>query len=321
MIVRPFSVALLLCLGGCADLPPWLALPGQPQGAVSYSDPGSYSFDWQLSGDKLVAPLQLFDNGNDTWLQFPVEQAVPAIFENGAQGQRPLLHERQGPYVVIRGVYPELVFRGGHLQATAHRFDAALSESMPVTSTVPPAGPGARAVNSIPVVDSKPAKALAVDVANARPVDLATPDADTLPESVSDLSKTIAPGSDQPENPGAASALQEAPSLPEASGTQQTTPFSVSAADRNLRQALSRWAGLSGWTFSAEHWVVDVDIPIAASASFESEFIPSVQALVAATELSDRPLQPCFYANRVLRVVAYTQPCDRTAGPDAGVSS
>lgn len=321
MIFRPLSAALLLCLGGCADLPPWLALPGQPQGSVSYSDPGSYSFDWQLSGDKLVAPLQLFDNGNDTWLQFPAEQSVPAIFENGVQGQRPLLHERQGPYVVIRGVYPELVFRGGHLQATARRLDAALPESTLLASPVPPAAPGVPAVNSIYTVNQKAAQALAVDAANTRPAGAAAPNADTLPENVPDTPKAIEQGAGQPKKPAAVSTSQETRSLPETSGTQQTTHFSVSAADRNLRQALSRWAGLSGWTFSAEHWVVDVDIPIAASASFETDFVPSVQALVAATELSDRPLQPCFYANRVLRVVAYTQPCDRTAGPDTGVSS
>jgi len=45
-----------------------------------------------------------------------------------------------------------------------------------------------------------------------------------------------------------------------------------------------------------------------------------VRALLAATELSERPVQPCFYANQVLRVVAYTQTCDRSAAP-AGAAS
>lgn len=89
--------------------------------------------------------------------------------------------------------------------------------------------------------------------------------------------------------------------------------YRVSPQDGNIRLALGRWAASSGWTFEAEHWAVDVDIPIAGSAAFELEFDEAVQQLLASTELSDRPLQPCFYANKVLRVVPYAQSCDRSA--------
>ncbi len=87
----------------------------------------------------------------------------------------------------------------------------------------------------------------------------------------------------------------------------------VSPDDKHLRAVLSRWAHTAGWTFEAEHWVVDADIPIVGSAHFESGFKLAVQDLVASTELADRPLQPCFYSNRVLRIVPYAQLCDRTA--------
>ncbi|NLZ09758.1 MAG: hypothetical protein GX086_00310 [Alcaligenaceae bacterium] len=72
-----------------------------------------------------------------------------------------------------------------------------------------------------------------------------------------------------------------------------------------------RWAGASGWDFGPEHWGVDVDIPIIGAATFELPFIEAVQALVSSTELAGHPLQPCFYSNRVLRVVPYAQPCNR----------
>lgn len=91
------------------------------------------------------------------------------------------------------------------------------------------------------------------------------------------------------------------------------TIYSVGPEDRNMRLALSRWADLAGWTFDAEHWSVDVDIPLAGSAQFQSGFKEAVQALMAATELADRPLQPCFYSNKVLRIVPYAQPCNRVA--------
>jgi hypothetical protein len=93
--------------------------------------------------------------------------------------------------------------------------------------------------------------------------------------------------------------------------------FAVSQTDLHLRQALTRWAGLSGWRFEPEHWAVDIDIPLSASARFSEDFVSSVQALLASTELSDRPLQPCFYSNQVLRIVPVAEPCDRTRGDGA----
>src|SRR5690606_4342037 len=91
--------------------------------------------------------------------------------------------------------------------------------------------------------------------------------------------------------------------------------YAVGADDETIRQALERWAARSGWTFNAEHWAVDVDIPLVASARFDVEFKSAVRALLGATEMGDRPLQPCFYSNRVLRVVAHAQSCDRRSSP------
>ena len=114
------------------------------------------------------------------------------------------------------------------------------------------------------------------------------------------------------ETPRAAQAAAAAPAEP-------TMParnvYSVTPDDGHLRQALSRWTGLSGWRFQTEHWAVDVDVPISAGAAFGDDFVEAVQQLVATTELSDRPLQPCFYSNQVLRVVAANEPCDRTTAP------
>jgi hypothetical protein len=65
--------------------------------------------------------------------------------------------------------------------------------------------------------------------------------------------------------------------------------------------------------------VIDVDIPLTAGATFTDDFIDSVRALVGATELSDRPLQPCFYSNRVLRIVPLSEHCDRTTEQGSSV--
>ncbi|MCC2595315.1 TcpQ domain-containing protein [Pusillimonas sp. MFBS29] len=240
-------------LPACAAVPEWFpAALFAPATNSPHGPLGQYSFDWQLSGDREVAPLQIFDDGRRTWLQFAPQQPVPAIFESSANGTRPLSYTREGPYIVLPGIWPELMFRGGNLQSLANR--------------------------------GKPKDALATSPATAVPVtDIAVPDvAMALPVEV------------PPES-----------------------LYDVSPHDQTLRATLARWAVKAGWTFQPEHWMPDVDIPIVGSASFAMPFKQAVQELVASTELADRPLQPCFYSNRVLRVVPFAQSCDRTAGPSS----
>lgn len=289
MFARYLTTVVIACLGGCASLPPWLPLPSGADSSSQPAEPAVFSFNWQLSGDKHVAPLQLFDDGQSTWLQFAEHQVIPAIFNSTQSGQTPVAYRKQDPYVVLAGVWPELIFRGGHLKAVARKVDADLPADDPLV---------------MPLAPDRASVPLPVDSANPQPTAAVAPSAQPLVPG-------LVPGTEpQPQTQP----------LPEP-GPQPANVFAVSAADQNLRKALQRWAALEGWTFSPEHWAVDVDIPIAASASFGSDFVGSVQSLVAATELSDHPLQPCFYANRVLRVVAYTLACDRTAGAVSQVAS
>lgn len=87
--------------------------------------------------------------------------------------------------------------------------------------------------------------------------------------------------------------------------------WEVTTKDRTMREALKKWAGTAGWTFQPEHWAVPVDIPLTAGASFRGDFKTAVRQLIASTELSETPLQPCFYSNRVVRVVPINEMCDR----------
>ena len=107
-----------------------------------------------------------------------------------------------------------------------------------------------------------------------------------------------------------------------ASGTSLTltSRFHTGPSDDTLRAVLSRWALAAGWTFQPQHWAVDVDIPLAGAAEFPADFKSAVRELLATTKLADRPLQPCFYTNQVLRVVSLTQSCDRSAQCPGGMS-
>ncbi|MCO8166172.1 TcpQ domain-containing protein [Pseudomonas sp. 21LCFQ02] len=93
-------------------------------------------------------------------------------------------------------------------------------------------------------------------------------------------------------------------------GARPPSNWTVTVADKNIRLTLRKWADKAGWTFGDEHWVSPVDIPISANATFNGDFKAAAQGLVGTTELSDTPLQPCFYTNNVIRVVGYNMTCD-----------
>lgn len=243
----------ILALTGCAN-----KLPVSPAGTLDFS--------WKLSGDKSVAPLQVFSDATHIWLQWQPNQTLPAIFGVTAQGEQLASYTRQGPYTKLEAHWTGLIFRGAHRQARARR------PSDPLVSTAYPS-------ELLPVVSQTASTVGAVAIA----------------ESVTQVSSV-----------SSAAVASNTPPVSQAF-------YAITNTDKNLRQALARWSGLSGWRFQVEHWAVDVDIPLTATANFSDDFVGSVRALIQATELSDRPLQPCFYANQVLRVVPMNEACDRTA--------
>jgi len=282
MVKIASTVICAVFLSACSTLPDWVIAP-QFASLGSAAELGNYSFDWDLSGERQVAPLQVFDNGKKIWLQFMPEQAVPAIFQNTPQGERPLRYKRDGDYLILNGIWPKLSFRGGSLVAYAER--RVIMNSASVQDTVLPTASDA--------------------ISAAIDLDSVTPKvADTSSQPLAELA--VSPSED--------ARRLTSPSFSSVRTTPLTSFYGVTMQDQNLRKALNRWARQARWTFGAEHWTVDVDIPISGEATFGDSFEDSVQELLAATELAERPLRPCFYSNRVLRVVAYSQSCDRSAG-------
>jgi len=271
-----FSFLLLSgCMGPAGR--PWPS--EQPSGTNIPS--GKLDFGWRLSGDRAVAPLQVFSDASRTWLQWLPGQILPIILGSSEQGEQVLTYLRQGPYTIIEGHWSVLLFRSARHQARARRADAALVAAATLQERAS-SFPSASRRQSVQT-SSRPNAALHSQGPPSADVSLPAT-ASRVPEAVPQVAQPF---------------------------------FSVSHTDLHLRQALTRWAGLSGWRFEPEHWAVDIDIPLSASAKFSEDFVSSVQALLASTELSDRPLQPCFYSNRVLRIVPVAEPCDRTRGDGA----
>lgn len=86
--------------------------------------------------------------------------------------------------------------------------------------------------------------------------------------------------------------------------------WKVGPNDKTIREALKGWSRAAGWTFEPEHWAVPVDIPITAGATFSGDFKTATRQLIGTTELGATPLQPCFYLNRVVRVVPINEVCN-----------
>ncbi len=278
-------IALSFILSGCAHQlsNDWV------HNFINKTDqPNTYNFDWKITGDDNVSPLQVFDNGKKTWLQYSAEQQIPAIFAKNSAGSILLRPKKDGNFLVLDRVPEKIVLRGGIYKAEI------INQAKKTKDTL------------INKVHSNQALTSSVNISQ-NPILIKPP----INHSVEKTIKVKKTNNKLKNNSLKNTKLIAKPVI------IKTKQYSVSPADGNIRKALKRWVKSTSWTFSDEHWAADVDIPLAGSASFGSDFRLAVTYLLAATELGDRPLQACFYANKVLRVIPLAQRCDRTVTQEA----
>jgi hypothetical protein len=255
-----------------------------PDGLLA--DPGArvFNFDWRLSGDPKVGPMQVFDNGTRIWLHFAPDQILPAVFGR-RDGQEVLLSLRpSGQFQLVDGLWAELVFRAGRAQAQASlRRKSSQSEGSALS------GAEESDVLAQPLLVGDPLKPSSVGAVQ-----------------VLELEPGPAPAQLVQRVAFQASSDVWAVNLP----NPDSTVFELRLKDRTLRQALMRWAKQAKWVFAPEHWTLEVDFPVKAAASFKGNFESAVVQLLTAAQLNAHSLQACFYSNQVLRVLASPQPCD-----------
>lgn len=122
----------------------------------------------------------------------------------------------------------------------------------------------------------------------------------------------VAEPATQPMNLGASvDVIQQ--HLKAAAQPQAVTPqnWVVNEVDSSVFNVLMVWAKKAEWTFRLDHWTVPNDYPVQGGASFEGDFKTAVRDLLDTTRQSALPVQPCFYSNKVLRVVPRSELCDR----------
>lgn len=120
--------ALSLVLSGCEHTHSWAQKFSFMH--VHEKSAEQFDFNWRLSGAREVAPLQIFSANNQLWLQFGVDQNIPAIFAVEKGRQIPLSYKRSDPYILIKGNWHQLVFRGAALEAKAQYQPPSLSSAL-----------------------------------------------------------------------------------------------------------------------------------------------------------------------------------------------
>lgn len=99
---------------------------------------GEPDFNWHLSGDRRVAPRQVFSDQGRIWLQWHPHQAVPTVFVEHVGGWQVIDQQAQGQYTVIDGHWQRLRFQGAQLQAQAVYRQSVPSEPCPSATSATP---------------------------------------------------------------------------------------------------------------------------------------------------------------------------------------
>lgn len=81
----------------------------------AFSNPYAYHWNYSISGDKSIAPLHVFDDGQFTYLQFRPNQPIPAVFAvTSVNGAESVVNVRQqGAFLIVQQVAPQLTLRLG----------------------------------------------------------------------------------------------------------------------------------------------------------------------------------------------------------------
>ncbi len=86
-----------------------------PSDEPDMRDLSSYNFNYQYTGEKIIAPSKVFDDGTFTYFQFLSKNSeVPAIYSVDSEGFESLVNYRvAGTYIVVEKVAPQYTLRNG----------------------------------------------------------------------------------------------------------------------------------------------------------------------------------------------------------------
>lgn len=81
--------------------------------SIKKSFPGDWNFGYVLKGNKNSSPVQIFDDGQFTYLDFG-KKDIPAIFSVDADKREGVINfHKSGKYIVVENIYQQLTTRNG----------------------------------------------------------------------------------------------------------------------------------------------------------------------------------------------------------------
>lgn len=95
--------------------------------AVGTFDPSQLNWKYTFTGDRALAPIEAFDNGQFTYFKFKQGglSRLPALFIVGKGQQETLVNYRvQGDYVIIHSVAEQFTLRNGRYVTRVYNDDA-----------------------------------------------------------------------------------------------------------------------------------------------------------------------------------------------------
>lgn len=117
-----------------------LALVGQlALAAGEAARVGVYDFSYVTSGDVRATPVQVFDDGKNTFFQFRAGDIVPAIFSSRNGIPQLVMPVQEGPYVKVGELHGRFLLQSGRSQAQVVHSGATRPDA-PVLSTVSSGG-------------------------------------------------------------------------------------------------------------------------------------------------------------------------------------
>lgn len=111
--VRLYAFELTSSFGGDTPYMVRFRYPGAPQENVASAEPAAPEQGrYRVSGSRALRPSGIIDDGVRTYIEWPQDRALPAVFTIDDQGREALVNGnmRDGLYV-IDSVLPQLLFR------------------------------------------------------------------------------------------------------------------------------------------------------------------------------------------------------------------
>jgi type IV secretion system protein VirB9 len=133
--VRTYNFELTGVAEASGDLPytirftyPAVTMLG-PQGLPGGLHAGKMIGEYKLAGDRTLRPAAISDDGVRTYIDWPADGPLPAVYLRERDGRETLTNgHMRGKFFVIDGVSPHLVFRIDRHRARADRLPPAAKE-------------------------------------------------------------------------------------------------------------------------------------------------------------------------------------------------